>query len=86
MSIIDIFGLMQTFVRSHTQSGGVAGEEEGEEPGSGCGKRPRPSLHPVPRFVSASEQHVVEASLHRWAEEMEQDMAGGPRSRAHRRA
>ena len=72
VSIIDTLTMTLKFVR---QQGLVRGDEEreGEER---AGKRPRTSLHPVPRFVSSKEMEVMESSLNRWIGELTQDVDG----------
>ena len=51
-------------------------EEERENGEERAGKRPRTSLHPVPRFVSTQEMAVFESSLNRWIGELTQDVEG----------
>ena len=65
------------FVRQQGLVRGCGGEEEREGGGGErAGKRPRTSLHPVPRFVSSKEIEVMENSLHRWIGELTQDVDG----------
>lgn len=75
VSIIDTLKSTLKFVR---QQGLVRGGEEEREGGGGerAGKRPRTSLHPVPRFVSSNEMEVMESSLKRWIGELTQDVDG----------
>ena len=60
------------FVRQQVR----AADDERDNGGERAGKRPRTSLHPVPRFVSSQEMEVMEGSLNRWIEELTQDVDG----------
>lgn len=79
VSIIDTLTMTLKFVcqQGLVRGGGVGGEEEREGGGGErAGKRPRTSLHPVPRFVSSNEIEVMENGLRRWIEELTQDVDG----------
>ena len=58
------------------QQGLVREEEREGGGGERAGKRPRTSLHPIPRFVSSKEIEVMESSLTRWIGELTQDVDG----------
>ena len=58
------------FIRQQERS------DERESGGERAGKRPRTSLHPVPRFVSSQEMAVMESGLTRWIGELTQDVDG----------
>ena len=55
-------------------SGPLSGSQDLEE--GVVGKKPRISLNPVPRNVSAVERRTLEDSLSRWTTEMERDIVG----------
>ena len=79
VSIIDTLTMTLKFVcQQGLVHGGGGGREEEREGGGGerAGKRPRTSLHPVPRFVSSSEIEVMENGLTRWIGELTQDVDG----------
>ena len=80
VSIIDTLNMTLKFVcqQGLIRGGCGSGGEEEREGGGGerAGKRPRTSLHPLPRFVSSKEMEVMESSLKRWIGELTQDVDG----------
>lgn len=77
MSIIDTLNMTLKFVRQQGLVRGCSGDEEREGGAEErAGKRPRTSLHPLPRYVSSKETEVMENCLQRWTEELTQDVDG----------
>jgi hypothetical protein len=73
VSIIDTLTMTLKFV---CQQGLLRGEEREGGGGERAGKRPRTSLHPVPRFVSSQEMEAMEKGLKRWIKELTEDVDG----------
>ena len=69
VSIVDILGMTLKFIHEQDWA-----EERGEE--ESAGKRPRTSLHPLPRFISSQELSTMETCIDRWTKELTQDIEG----------